>query len=67
MMKFVSRLRPFTRSHLVRDTRGLSTVEYVILLAFIAVGGIALWTTFGNNIDAAIENANTKTGNLQSQ
>lgn len=33
---------------LLRDARGLSTVEYVILLALIAVAGIGLWGEFGS-------------------
>ena len=35
---------------LIRDARGLSTVEYVILLALIAVAGISLWGTFGEKL-----------------
>lgn len=35
---------------ILRDERGLSTVEYVILLALIAVGGIAAWTSFGGKL-----------------
>ena len=32
------------------DTRGLTTVEYVIVLAMIAVMSVGLWKSFGNNI-----------------
>jgi Flp pilus assembly pilin Flp len=45
---------------LVKDRRGLSTVEYVIILALIAVAAIATWRSFGN---AIIE----KVGGHQSQ
>ena len=32
------------------DTRGLTTVEYVIVLAMIAVLAVGLWKSFGQNI-----------------
>lgn len=32
------------------DSRGLTTVEYVIVLAMIAVMSVGLWKTFGSNI-----------------
>lgn len=41
-------------SLLARDTRGLSTVEYVILLALIAVAGIGLWSEFGEVMESKI-------------
>lgn len=36
--------------HLVADDRGLSTVEYVIVLALIAVAAIGIWSQFGKTI-----------------
>lgn len=36
------------RSSLHRDTRGLSTIEYVILLIVVALIGIAAWRMFGS-------------------
>ena len=42
--------RRVTSSSLMRDTRGLSTVEYIIILVLIAVAGIALWQEFGNAV-----------------
>ncbi len=42
----------------LRDERGLSTVEYVILLALIAVAAIGVWTTFGQQVHDAVENSN---------
>lgn len=45
---------------LARDERGLSTVEYVILLALIAVGSIGLWKAFGDKISTEIGEANTE-------
>lgn len=35
---------------LAADNRGLSAVEYVVLLAFIAVAGIGGWRIFGETI-----------------
>jgi len=35
---------------LIKNTEGLSTVEYVILLMLIAVVGIVAWRTFGNTV-----------------
>ncbi|MBN2527232.1 MAG: hypothetical protein JXR76_12630 [Deltaproteobacteria bacterium] len=40
--------------------RGLSTVEYIILLVLIAVGGISLWTAFGGAVNSHTKAA-TKT------
>ena len=45
--KTVSRAVSTSLNRFRRDERGLSTVEYVILLVLIAVGSIALWTSFG--------------------
>ena len=35
---------------LAGDTRGLSTVEYLILLVVVAVAGIAVWKNVGTSI-----------------
>lgn len=32
------------------DTRGLTTVEYIIVLGLIAVAGIQAWQTFGGSL-----------------
>lgn len=52
-------------SQLHRDERGLSTVEYVILLALIAVGAIGVWSTFGGKIIKHVGDANTEFENLE--
>ena len=36
---------------LVRDERGLTTVEYALVLALIAVAGILVWQTFGQTVN----------------
>lgn len=35
---------------LLRDERGLTTVEYVIVLCLIAVVGFAIWKKFGETV-----------------
>lgn len=40
--------------HLLRDTDGLSTVEYVILLALVAILSIAAWDTFGKSVQQQV-------------
>ncbi|MFO0609889.1 MAG: hypothetical protein U0324_42415 [Polyangiales bacterium] len=52
-----------TRS-LRRNTEGLSTVEYVILLMLIAVVGIVAWRTFGNTVVSKINNGNSQVSGL---
>jgi Flp pilus assembly pilin Flp len=45
-----------TRS-IVADQRGLTTVEYIIVLGLIAVVGIAAWQKFGETLTGEIEAA----------
>jgi len=45
---------------LARDERGLSTVEYVIILVLIAAAAISLWVTMGEKLRTKIEGANTE-------
>jgi Flp pilus assembly pilin Flp len=42
---------------LKRDVRGLSTVEYIIILMLIAIVGIAAWNQFGAAVKEKIESA----------
>ena len=44
---------------IVRDDRGLSTVEYVIILMLIAIVAVSVWRTFGNAIVAKVTAATT--------
>ncbi len=46
---------------LVRDTRGLSTVEYLILLVVIGVAGISVWKKVGASI---VTEATTAKGSI---
>ena len=41
------------------DEEGLTTVEYALLLALLAVASIGVWSTFG----AKVKNAVTASGN----
>jgi Flp pilus assembly pilin Flp len=40
-----------------RDDNGLTTVEYVIVLAMIAVLAVGLWRSFGNSIKSYLTNS----------
>lgn len=44
-------------SSLLRDERGLSTVEYVIILVLVAAGAIGLWVSFGKTLTGKIKGA----------
>ncbi len=46
------------------DTRGLSTVEYLILLVVIAVAGITVWKKVGGTVTSKAETANTDLSGL---
>lgn len=61
MGKAMNRVRSaFGGVSLVRDERGLSTVEYVIILVLIAAAAISLWVTMGEKLRAKIDGANTE-------
>jgi Flp pilus assembly pilin Flp len=49
---------------LIKDTEGLSTVEYVIILILIAVVGITAWRTFGNTVVGKINSGNSQISGL---
>ncbi len=53
----VNLAKPSLTQSLARDQRGLTTVEYVIVLVLIAVVGIGVWRTFGQNLSAKINEA----------
>jgi Flp pilus assembly pilin Flp len=39
-----------TLMQLVRDQRGLSTMEYAVLFVIIVVGAVGLWSTLGDDL-----------------
>ncbi len=41
------------------DTRGITTVEYAIVLALVAIAGVAIWQKFGTTLVTAVGNSNT--------
>ncbi len=49
-----------TDSPIVRDQRGLSTVEYVIILVLIAASAIGIWVSFGGKVSAKLNDANNE-------
>jgi Flp pilus assembly pilin Flp len=51
------------RARLAKNAaRGLSTVEYVIILVLIAAVAVATWTAFGAKLKGALGSASTKIG-----
>jgi Flp pilus assembly pilin Flp len=44
---------------LLQDQRGLTTVEYIIILCLIAVVGFAIWKKFGETVKTKVGAANT--------
>ena len=42
---------------LISDKRGLTTVEYIIVLGLVAVVGIAAWQQFGETLTGEIQAA----------
>lgn len=59
-----SRSARFPSARLLADTRGLSTVEYIIILCLIAVVGFALWKQFGQRVEGKTRGATTVVGGL---
>lgn len=45
------------RPSLLSDQRGLTTVEYIIVLGLVAIVGIAAWQQFGETLTGEIEAA----------
>jgi len=43
------------KTNLKKDTKGLSTVEYIVLLALIVVAAVALWGEFGVQVEDRIK------------
>jgi Flp pilus assembly pilin Flp len=51
-------MEPTARPALLQDERGLSTVEYVIILVLIAAAAISLWSSFGDTLTRKIDETN---------
>lgn len=52
------------RRSLLRDTEGLTTVEYIIILCLIAVVGFAVWKKFGETVKTKVNAADSTIGTL---
>ena len=48
--KMTRRSTPGRRRSFLRDARGLTTVEYIIILCLIAVVGFGVWQKFGAKV-----------------
>lgn len=53
-----------TSLSLKKDTRGLSSVEYLILLVVIAVAGITVWKKVGTSVNTQADGASKKLDGL---
>ena len=60
MNRLNDRLRSLFSRSVLDDDRGLSTVEYTIILVLIAVAGIGLWSAFGDTLSEKITDSNTQ-------
>lgn len=64
MNNVMNRFRRIARqSSIVRDDRGLSTVEYVIILVLIAAAAVTTWSKFGATITSKLTGAEGKISN----
>ena len=46
-----------------KDEEGLTTVEYALLLALVAIAAITAWTTLGSRVNSTVTSVN---GNMPS-
>lgn len=66
MQSFMNKLRIFgRRNSLIRDERGLSTVEYVIILVVVAVAAIGLWGKFGAAVKTKVEDSTKEINGME--
>jgi len=49
---------------MLKDTAGLSTVEYIIILVLIAIVGMAAWKAFGTSVRARVSESTTQVNGL---
>lgn len=52
-----SHTAPFGWRDLRRDERGMSTVEYIILMVVVVVGAVGTWNTIGGTIKDNLTNS----------
>jgi len=59
MKAFIARVGRLARGgQLVADQRGLSTVEYVIILVVVAALAVTAWNKFGEQVRAKLQYSN---------
>ena len=47
------------KSIIARDTRGLTTVEYVVVLCLIVGLSVAVWNTFGKSVKSKLSESSS--------
>lgn len=52
--------KTINKRNLGEDTRGLSTVEYLILLVVVAVAGITVWKSFATTVKTKVDTTRTQ-------
>ncbi|MCB9709113.1 MAG: DUF4244 domain-containing protein [Myxococcales bacterium] len=57
-------IRKVYKSKLGRDTRGMTTVEYIIVLSLIAVVGFGIWQKFGKTVKTKVQAADSVMENM---
>jgi len=45
-------------TELWKDEQGLTTVEYALLLALVAIAAITAWSTLGSRVSSTVSRAN---------
>jgi Flp pilus assembly pilin Flp len=55
------------RRSLLRDNRGLTTVEYIIILCLIAVVGFGVWKKFGEKVKEKVGGSTEQVDQLPTQ
>lgn len=53
------------KKSLLQDQRGLTTVEYIIVLVLIAVCGFAIWRKFGGTVKTKTSESNATIGSAE--
>jgi Flp pilus assembly pilin Flp len=52
---------------LLKDTKGLSTVEYIIILCSLAITCFAIWKQFGETVKSKVQGADNIVGTLPTE
>jgi Flp pilus assembly pilin Flp len=56
-----------SKPSLLRDTEGMTTVEYIIVLCLIAVVGFGVWQKFGQTVQSKVDGADSVISGLPSE